>query len=304
MTARSVRLGLAAIVLATGFFLVAPQAFAQTCEDNCYSDYGWCTGYCDQQYYDCSNSGWWGCDNQRNDCYVQCDSSLSSCLGGCGPSEPPPPPPPSDGHAMCDGWDRQGDCAYAHLGVAFGAEFRRFGGGGGYIGQSFLTLHPGEFDGFGRFTVADGNVGIVSTSPLQGQVPLHRWSTRRGFYYSIYYTEHGNDYVYGGIAAYVWPPGNLGFPLHQFYSHEYGHYYTNFPTEIRCQPNANWSYQGVMAHVNWPAPFTQAFRPCNFNSSMGVPPPCDPFFVARCRANGGTFIPGNCSCIGAFPPVF
>ncbi len=304
MNARNVRGGLAASVFAAGLLLVAPQAFAQTCENTCYNDYGSCTFYCDQGYYDCLNGGWWGCDNQRNDCYNQCDATLNSCLSGCGPAEPPPPPPPGDGHALCDGWDRQGDCAYNHIGVAIGAEFRRFGGGGGYHGQSFLTWHPGEFDGFGRFTVADGNVGIISTSPLQGQVALHRWSTQRGFYYSIYYTEHGNDYVYGGIAGYVWPPStNLGFPLHQFYSHNYGHYYTNFPREIRCQPNTEWSYQGIMAHVNWPAPFAQAFRLCTFNQSLAVPGPCDPFFVERCRANGGTFIPGNCSCIGAFPPV-
>lgn len=297
MEARSVRRGLAATLFAAGCLLAgAPQAFAQTCEDTCYSDYSSCTGYCDTQYWDCSNSGWWGCDQQRHDCYNQCDSTLNSCLTNCGGGGGGGGST-GDGHVWCDGWDRQGACAYNFIGVATGAEFRRFGGGGGYFGQSFLTWHPAEFDGFGRFTVPDGNVGIVSTQPLQGQVPLHRWSTRRGFYYSIYYTEHGNDYVYGGIAGYVWPAGtNLGFPLHQFYSQKYGHYYTNFPREIRCQPSdGEYDYQGIMAHVNWPAPFAQAFRFCA--NDLRFPPPCDPFLAEVCRSQGRFWNPGNCQCL-------
>lgn len=294
---RALRRGLVVSALAAGFFLLQPAAGAQTC-DNCYSEQAACTNSCDWQYYDCSGSGWWGCDQQRHDCYNQCDGSLNSCLSACDPGggDPGGGGVPDHGHAWCDGWDHQGDCAFNHIGVATGREFRRFGGGGGYNGQSFLTWHPGEFDGFGRFTVADGNVGIISTSPLQGQVALHRWSTRRGFYYSIYFTNHGSDYVYGGVAGYVWPPGtNLGFPLHQFYNHSYGHYYTNFPREINCQPGEDWTYQGIMAHVNWPAPFTQAFRLCT-NGNLGAPPSCDPFRAEACRISGRFFNPGNCTC--------
>ncbi len=283
------------LFLGSFFFLSPPQALAQTCEESCSADYGSCTSYCDQQYNDCwySTPGYY-CDSDRNYCYNSCDSSYTSCTSNCAP----PPPYNGDGHAWCDGWDRQGDCAFNHIGVAAGAEFRRFRGGGGYAGQCFLTWHPAEFDGFGRFSVPDGNVGNISTSPQTGQVPLYRWSTRKGFFYSTVYTSHGSDYVYGGIAGYVWPPSsNQGYPLYQYYSHEYGHFYTNYPSDLRCQPNANWSAQGVMARVNWPAPFVQANRVCYNNQLIGpIPPSCDPFAATRCRALGLFFDFNNCSC--------
>lgn len=205
-----------------------------------------------------------------------------------------------DGHIWCDGWDRRGDCAFNHVNAASSAEFRRQMGNNGYDFQTYLTWFPWETDGFGRFPMPDGNVGLVSTSPLPGQVALHRWSTRRGFYYSIYYTEHGNDYVYGGVAGYVWPAGDSrGFPLFQFYSHEYGHYYTNYPSEIGCQPrNVTWDAQGEMARVNFPAPFAQAFRICR---SVVFPVACDPFAKFRCEARGQFFNPGNCACSDGLP---
>jgi hypothetical protein len=290
------------LVFACLLLLARSGAFAQTCEDNCNSDYGGCTSSCDTQYYDCAYStpGYY-CDSDRQNCYSSCDSSLNSCTAGCG-SSGGGGTPPGDGHVWCDGWDRQGDCAFNHIGVAAGAEFRRFRGGGGYVGQTFLTWHPAEFDGFGRFSVADGNVGIISTSPEPGQVPLHRWSTRKGFYYSIYYYEHGGDYVYGGIAGYVWPPSsNQGYPLYQFYSDEYGHFYTNYPRDIYCQPAVRWAVQGAMARVNWPAPFFQANRICYNNQSLGVPGSCDPFAMARCRARGSVYNTGNCSCFDGLP---
>src|SRR6185295_9256439 len=184
----------------------------------------------------------------------QSGESCSSCSSDCGTCSGSP----GDGHAWCDGWDRQEDCALNHIGVAVGSEFRRLRGGGGYIGQTFLTWNPAEFGGFGRFSVADGNVGVISTSPQPGQVPLYRWSTQKGFYYSTYYAAHGGDYVYGGIAGYVWPAGsNQGYPLYQYYSQQYGHFYTNYPKDIYCQPSSTWAVQGEMARVNWPAPFLQ-----------------------------------------------
>ena len=205
-----------------------------------------------------------------------------------------------DGHIWCDGWDRQGDCVFNHVSAVTSAEFRRQLGSGGYHNQSFLTWFPSEADGFGRFPTADGNVGLVSTSPLPGQVALHRWSTRKGFYYSTVYTEHsGDDYVYGGVAAYVWPAGDTrGFPLYQFYSQEYGHYYTNYKNEIKCQPNVFWDDQGEMARVNFPAPASQAFRNCG---TLAFPLPCDPFARLRCEARGGFFNPGNCQCSDGLP---
>lgn len=211
-----------------------------------------------------------------------------------------------DGHIWCDSWDRRGDCAFNHVNAASSVEFRRQMGNTnpnmgdtGYAWQTYLTWFPGEVNGFGRFPVSDGNAGLVSTSPLPGQIALHRWSTRKGFYYSVYYAEHGGDYVYGGVAAYVWPAGDSrGFPLYQFYSDEYGHYYTNYESEIYCQPHVNWARQGEMARVNWPAPFSQAFRPCR---SLVFPAPCDPFARSRCEARGAFFNPGNCTCSDGLP---
>jgi hypothetical protein len=201
-----------------------------------------------------------------------------------------------DGHIWCDGWDRQGDCAFNHVNAAASAEFRRKLGDDGYDFQCFLTWFPIEInDPDSRFPIQDGNVGLISTSPLPGQVALHRWSTRKGFYYSIYNTEHGSDYIYGGIAGYVWPAGDSrGFPMYQFYSQEYGHYYTNYKREIGCQPpNVTWDDQGEMARVNWPAPFAQALRNC---SSLTFPAACDPFFAERCRQQGWVFRSNDCSC--------
>jgi hypothetical protein len=207
--------------------------------------------------------------------------------------------PGGDGHIWCSGWDRQGDCVFNHVDATTSAEMRRQMGNNGYDWQTFITWVPWETDGFGRFPVPDGNVGLISTQPLPGQVALHRWSTRRGFYYSVVYAEHGGDYVYGGVAGYVWPAGDpRGFPLYQFYSQEYGHYYTNYPNEIQCQPNVYWDFQGEMARVNFPAPFSQAFRPCR---GVTFPGPCDPFARFRCEARGQFFIEANCSCSDGLP---
>jgi hypothetical protein len=206
-----------------------------------------------------------------------------------------------DGHIWCDGWNRQGDCAFNHVNAASSATFRRQLGNNGYDFQSFLSWFSSETDGFGRFPVADGNVGLISTSPLPGQVALHRWSTRKGFYYSTVYIDHTglDEYVYGGVAGYVYPAGDSrGFPLYQFYSQEYGHYYTNYKREIGCQPHVFWDDQGEMARVNFPAPFSQAFRNCN---SLVFPVACDPFARFRCEARGQFFNPGNCQCSDGLP---
>jgi len=204
-----------------------------------------------------------------------------------------------DGHIWCDGWNRQGDCVFNHVNAATSAEFRRQLGTNGYDWQSFLSWFPQDSDGFGRMPIHDGNVGLISTQPLAGQVPLHRWSTQKGFKYSIYYAEYGGDYVYGGIAGYVWPAGDSrGWPLYQFYSQEYGHYYTNYRNEIDCQPHVYWDFQGEMARVNFPAPASQAFRPCR---GVAFPVPCDPFARFRCEARGQFFIEGNCSCSDGLP---
>jgi hypothetical protein len=185
-------------------------------------------------------------------------------------------------------------------------------GNNGYDWQTYLTWFPIEYnDPTSRFPVPDGSVGLISPhqpqpgsivgGPLPGQVPLHRWSTRKGFYYSVYYSDHaGSEYVYGGVAGYVWPAGDIrGFPLYQFYSHEYGHYYTNYKSEIDCQPNVQWDDQGEMARVNWPAPAFQAFRNCG--SSFTFPVPCDPFAKFRCEGRGGVYNTGICLCSDGLP---
>ena len=174
-------------------------------------------------------------------------------------------------------------------------------GNNGYDFQCFLTWFPAEVNDTtpGRFPIQDGNVGLISTSPLPGQVALHRWSTRKGFYYSIYNVDHGSEYIYGGVAGYVWPAGDSrGFPLYQFYINEYGHYYTNYKREIGCQPHVVWADQGEMARVNFPAPFAQAVRNCN---NLAFPAACDPFARLRCEGGGQFFNPGNCQCSDGLP---
>jgi hypothetical protein len=232
------------------------------------------------------------------DAICQSGESCSSCSADCGSC----PVNTSDGHAAtCDGWDRQGACALSFVGVPTGVEFRRLRGGGGYAWQTFLTWNSAEFNGFGRFTVADGSVGLISTAPLSGQVPLYRWSARRGFVFSTYFVS-AHDYVYGGVAGYVWPAGtNQGYPLYRFYSDEYGFFYTNFPQDIRCQPSVHWQFDGEIARVNWPAPAIQATRVCFNNQSLGIPGTCDPFAAARCSARGSVFNFGNCTCFDGLP---
>jgi hypothetical protein len=295
---RNVRPFVVAGLLAGALSLFAqPAAVAQTCEESCGYDYNSCSGYCDQQYYDCwNNTPGYYCDSDRNYCQSSCDNTYNSCTTNC----TPPPPPDGDGHALCDWPDRQGDCAYSHLGVsatAGGADFRRLRGSNGYDWQTFLTWNSAEFNGFGRFPVADGTVGVISTTQLSGQIPLHRWSTPKGFYYSTNFVNHGSGYTYGGVAGYVWPAGtNTGYPLYQFYSTQYGHFYTNYPSEIRCQPPVGWSFQGEMARVDWPAPAAQANRNCSSTIIGGIPPSCNPFVASRCQQLGLVFRFNDCSC--------
>lgn len=228
----------------------------------------------------------------------QSGETCSSCSTDCGTC----PVNTGDGHPTCDGWDRQGVCALTLPGVASGQEFRRLRGGGGYAWQTFLTWNSAEFNGFGRFTVSDGSVGLISTSPLPGQVALHRWSARKGFVYSTDPSLHASDYVYGGVAGYVWPTGtNQGYPLYRFYSDDYGFFYTNFPKDIYCQPASRWQPDGEIARVNWPAPFLQANRVCYNNQSLGIPGTCDPFVSSRCTGRGSVFNFGNCTCFDGLP---
>jgi hypothetical protein len=294
------------------FILYQPQSSvrADPCTDGCDGDYYTCTNYCDNQSYDCWNSGYWNCDTERQNCYNSCDDQHNSCLSACtgsGGGGDGGGTSTSDGHIFCDGWDRQGDCVLNHFSGGCNVIFRRQVGTGDYVGQSFLSWFEADMNGFGRFPMQDGSVGIICTDAiLPGQVPLHRWSTRRGFYYSIYYTSHGSDYVYGGIAAYVYPPGDpRGFPLYQYYSRKYGHFYANYRNEINCQPQASgtdaWVFQGEMARVNFPAPFSQATKPCTANGTIVTPAFCDPFAAMRCQGRGGVYNHGNCRCSDGLP---
>jgi hypothetical protein len=289
------------------------SVLADPCTDSCDNDYYTCTNYCDNQANDCWNWGGWNCDTERWNCYNSCDDQHNSCVNACtggGGGDGGGGTSTSDGHILCDGWDRQGDCVFNHFSGGCNVIFRRQVGTGSYSGQSFLSWFQADMDGFGRFPTQDGSVGIVCTEAgsLPGQVALHRWSTQRGFYYSIYNTNHGSGYVYGGVAAYVYPPGDpRGFPLYQFYSAKYGHYYTNYKNEVRCQPqeagkaNGGWVDQGEMARVNFPAPFSQATRNCSSSQPPLAPGVCDAFAGLRCQGRGGVFNFGNCTCSDGLP---
>lgn len=211
----------------------------------------------------------------------------SSCSGDCGQC----PINTGDGHSQCDGWDRQGACALSFFPVANGVELRRFRGGHD-SSETYLTA---GYNSSGLY-ISDGTVGLISTSPLPGQVPLYHWSSQRGYVYDLNPYVSAHDYVYRGVAGYVWPPGtNQGYPLYRTFSSEYGFFYTNFPSELRCQRAVYWQPFVELARVNWPAPFFQADRKC-YNLAQPPIPNCDPFFAERCRQNGGVFNPGNCSC--------
>jgi hypothetical protein len=213
--------------------------------------------------------------------------SCSNCSDDCGAC----PVNTGDGHPPCDGWDRQGACALPLIPVSTGTEFRRFRGGH----DSSETYLTSGYNGSG-FNVSDGSVGIISTSPLPGQIPLHHYSSQRGYIYDLSPDLRAHDYVYRGIAAYVWPPGsNQGFPLYRTFSSEYGYFYTNFPSELRCQLPVTWQPFLEIARVNWPAPFFQADRKCYrvFVSSF---PNCDPFAVERCRQQRWRYDFNTCRC--------
>jgi hypothetical protein len=282
------------LLLLSSLLWVTPMASADVapiCGDpECQQDPGYCgDGICGGGET-CSDCPWdcGECQGYCGDGICAGGETCSDCSGDCGEC----PANPGDGHATCDGWDRQGACALSFPSVAGSVELRRFRGGR----DGSETYLSAGYNGSG-FSYSDGTVGIVSTSPLPGQVPLHHWSSRRGYVYDLNPYLSARDYVYRGIAGYVWPPGtNQGFPLYRTFSSEYGFFYTNFPTELTCERNVRWQPFGEIARVNWPAPFVQAVRRC---FSLPVPPipNCDPFVAERCRQAGGVFFPGNCSCL-------
>lgn len=213
--------------------------------------------------------------------------SCSSCPGDCGEC----PVNSGDGHIQCDGWDRQGACAFDPADFSVSAEFRRYRGGH----DSSETYLSWGYNSSGLY-LPDGDGGWISTSPLPGQVPLYHWSSNRGYVYDLNPYVSAHDYVYRGVAGYVWPPGtNQGYPLYRTFSSEYGFFYTSYPSELRCQRPVYWQPFVELARVNWPAPFAQAARTC-----YNLPPPpipnCDPFAAARCRQGGGYFHFDSCSC--------
>lgn len=266
----------------------AGAMMAPYCEYGPCEDYGYCgDGICgsNESCSDCSSDC--GECSYCGDGLCGGDESCSSCSGDCGAC----PVPNGDGHSTCDGWDRQGACALGFPTVGGSSELRRFRGGND-SSETYLTAGAN----YSGFNVSDGSVGLISTSPLPGQVPLYHWSSRRGYVYDLNPNLTARDYVYRGIAGYVWPPGtNQGFPLYRTFSSEYGFFYTNFPSELRCQRNVRWQPFVELARVNWPAPFFQADRRC-YNLPQPPIPNCDPFFAERCRQAGGIFNPGNCTC--------
>ena len=106
----------------------------------------------------------------------------------------------------CDGWNRQNACALQQPGVPGSVVLRRQRGNNGYDFQTFLSTHPAEMNGFGRFPVQDGNVGLVSLPPGRPG-PAAPLEHAEGLLLLDLNVNHGSEYVYGGIAAYVWPAG-------------------------------------------------------------------------------------------------
>ncbi len=129
-------------------------------------------------------------------------------------------------------------------------------------------------------------------SPGQGLYALHRWQVdqrpRIYYYYSIYYSSHGSNYRYQGVAGYVLAPNDYrGTPLHFWYSQSYGYYYT---LNGEYPPGYTFSYHGVP--FNLPVGGTyQCEQP---------PPPCEGMEeqIMECDSRGYPWYwdYGSCTC--------
>lgn len=107
--------------------------------------------------------------------------------------------------------------------------------------------------------------------PGQYVMPLHRWrvteSGRTYYYYSLWYSQHGSNYFYDGIAGYAFPPsynGENGMHFHElyiYYSQRYGYWYSlhrpeywHYQTTLGQFPdgdvyNTSYRYHGVTAKL-------------------------------------------------------
>jgi len=130
--------------------------------------------------------------------------------------------------------------------------------------------------------------------PGQGLLPLYFWqvieSPRIYYYYSIYFSNHGSNYHFQGVAGYVLPNSGAfgGTPLHFWYSQSYGYYYT---LSGEYPPCCSFSYHGVP--FNLPVGGTFLFDE--------IPEPPDPcpgqeWERQNCAINGGNWDDGSCSC--------
>ncbi|HKO44945.1 MAG TPA: hypothetical protein VJU84_16830 [Pyrinomonadaceae bacterium] len=198
-------------------------------------------------------------------------------------------------------------------------------------GHTYDPLNHPFFDNMGIYRPPDG----YTPDPSSGLVRLHRWRVVQGgwrvyYYYSIYYSEHGSDYHYEGVAGWVFSPGTGsspgGAPLHAlniWYSTDLGFWYEfrigDSPWE--SPPNrpgkANYVPLGRIAMLppgcinpEYPSqvpPGEQCFGyVVMFNPPTPPPPPPPPpppgsctsgaGAVSKCSQLGGSWNYETCSC--------
>ena len=84
--------------------------------------------------------------------------------------------------------------------------FYNEGAANGHPDDTFI--HPVLNCPMGIYRPPDG----YTPDPSTGLVRLHRWRVvqsgwRVYYYYSTYFSQHGSDYHYEGVAGWVFPPG-------------------------------------------------------------------------------------------------
>ncbi len=197
--------------------------------------------------------------------------------------------------------------------------------------QDDTWIHPFLDAPMGIYRPPDG----YTPDPSSGLVRLHRWRVvqngwRVYYYYSTYYSEHGSDYHYEGVAGWVFSPGTGSnpangaplAPLNIWYSTDLGFWY-----EFRIfgdqtgelPPNRpgknNYVPQGRIANLppacinpQFPgqvAPAENCFGyVVQFNPPPPPPPPPPPgscnatqAMISRCVQRGGDWDDETCSCM-------
>ena len=178
--------------------------------------------------------------------------------------------------------------------------------------------HP-FFSPLGIYRPPDG----YTADPSSGLVPLHRWRVvqsgwRVYYYYSIYFSQHGSDYHYEGVAGWVFPPGTTSVPgvgaplhpLHIWYSTDLGFWYEFRPQPWESPPNrpgkANYLPLGQIASLP-PACINPQFPSdvptdgsCSFYGRLFNPPPPPPPPPPPGSCTAGAGIRSKCAQLGGY----